>query len=211
MGAGGGKAGGEGIGHRHGSPYANATVRKPANAWRVPGISTGERGSQAPVLCVLPQLLCPIFCRVGGASRGCPGTPSWRLAWAEWGPPARQRAVELRGSASENGRLGRNENGTKSRLPTAPEAAGRAAGSVRWLLSPQFAPSKPNHGVAHVCGCRRRGGAVRRPAAARQGAGAARGGARACRQTGEGAGAPHCTPAPPRGHRRRSLPAALAF
>lgn len=61
MGAGGGKAGGEGIGHRHGSPYANATVRKPANAWRVPGISTGERGSQAPVLCVLPQLLCPIF------------------------------------------------------------------------------------------------------------------------------------------------------
>ena len=47
MGAGAGKAGEGGIGHRHGSPYAEAIVRKPAKAWRAPGISTGEREGQA--------------------------------------------------------------------------------------------------------------------------------------------------------------------
>ena len=135
MGAGGGKAGGGGIGHRHGSPYANATVRKPANAWRVPRISTGERGSQAPVLCVLPQLLCPIFWQSRRCEPRLSGCTVLAPSLGGVGPTCSPESRRAARQCQRYGRLGRNENGTKSSLPPR-SRRGRAAGSVRCLSRP---------------------------------------------------------------------------
>ena len=130
MGAGGGKAGGGGIGHRHGSPYANATVRKPANAWRVPGISTGERGSQAPVLCVLPQLLCPIFWQSRRCEPRLSGCTVLAPSLGGVGPTCSPESRRARGSASDMAALGGTKTGRSQAFRPGPGGACRRAGAV---------------------------------------------------------------------------------
>ena len=199
-GSGAGKAGAGGIGHRHGSPYAVAAVRKPANAGRTPGVSMGERGCQAPVHCTLPKLLCPILCRVGGAR--------WRLSGhTVLAPSTGGEAAHLllSGGSSSGGSAASCSPARQSeRTPLAcrPLFLNR----VRALRACRKERAHEIENGSCLLAHLRRGGrgGVRRAAAARAGAGAARGGAGEGAGAGEGERAPHCTPPEPRGSAARS-------
>ena len=202
-GSGAGEAGAGGIGHRHGSPYADAAVRKPANAGRTPGVSMGERGGQAPGHCTLPKLLCPILCRVGGARRRLSGhtvlAPSTGGEAAHLQPSGGSSSGGSAASCCRRGKVS-GHNLSRSAMSSAVITRLRALRACRKERAHEI--ENGSCLVAHV----RRGGrgGVRRAAAAREGAGAARGGAGEGAGAGEGERAPHCTPPEPCGSAARS-------